>query len=202
MRLVPCVVLLLAFGCGGQSRSQREKDGDGRASGGVSGSANDAGVGAAGATGMSGAAGGKGGRPSTDCEPPEFTELCLSTCFAEKGDVTERLCVEGEWICPAGTTLWSDCPPESCAGVNSHCCASNGRTAYRDCDANGNRVTCPAGERAIEYADACVPEGVDVAHCEELDDTPCASADLTCNEGILSCYCQADPETWVCMRPD
>jgi hypothetical protein len=184
VRFVAFAALLLACsGCGGSSRSSEGSRGFG------------------GSSGSGGAP--TGGAPPSDCMTPVPGEYCFSTCFAEEGAIFDRVCIDGAWACPEGTTFSGDCPPESCSGIHTHCCATTGRSTYRECRPDGMRELCPADARPIAFIDVCAPPGVVVETCSELNGTPCNQFGTACDQGGTSCECHDAPRPplWQCFDP-
>ena len=170
----------------------------------------DAGTGTGGETGSGGGAGalsGTGGAaagPDTHCI--DGSDGCVWSCGAGRetgsGDSPQPYCdADGKFRCPVGSQALSTCPPGSCAGFDTPLCceAATGRLRAPPCKADGFRDVCPAGSSPAQNY-RCIPDGIQVTQCLQLEGQPCASTDLACRDGA-SCRCIPNGATslvWQC----
>jgi hypothetical protein len=148
-----------------------------------------AGSGGGGAAGQGGGAGGR----DTSCI--DGSDYCVWSCAAGAemgtGDSPYPYCdAAGAFQCPTGSQRLSTCAPGSCARFDNPLCCSltTGTVAPAPCNAAGLRDACPAG--TSPGADPCIPTGLGVSSCAQLDRTSCTSVDLKCREGALTCDCE------------
>ena len=149
-----------------------------------------------GGSGKGGAQGGGGaGGAERDTRCIDGSDYCVWSCAAGAetgtGDSPYPYCdTAGAFQCPTGSQRLSTCAPDACARFNIPLCCNlaTGTVAPPPCNADGLRDACPAGTST--GANPCIPTGLGVSSCEQLDEMPCSSLDLGCTQGALTCTCQ------------
>ena len=119
---------------------------------------------------------------------PGEAQGCVSTCFAE----TPAMGVLSwdPYSCDPGFTLLTDCPAEACTQVQETCCdLTTGHVAAPPCKADGSHDVCPAGTELSPWKH-CIPDGLDISSCHDLDGEPCGSSGRECHQDPgYQCFC-------------
>ncbi|HVR19696.1 MAG TPA: hypothetical protein VMS65_08370 [Polyangiaceae bacterium] len=215
--------IALVVSCGGESLRRSDDTGDGGSlSGGTeSGGATTGGTAAGGASTGGTAFGGAGGTPSTggtsgsggdDCSnvPPDgYVGKCIGDCSYDPDDFVWPVCAGNRYVCPTGSMPIRDCHPESCARrYDSECCrTANGAVNPMRCSADGGgTLPCEPGSVQHERGASCIPDGIDVNDCVELEGRPCTDTTIQCRQGTgcgtTTCSCVIIPDAgwrWSCQ---
>ncbi len=191
------LALSLALGCGASSRgSGAPAPSDGGSAG------SDAGTG-----GEASAAAGAAGTSSLGCAGFGTSLGCIDSCSTKTPTAVAAACADGSWECPAQSTSFRDCPPESCYGRLDSCCDfSVGAEATRECGSDGMLLGCPTEFDVTERGAFCAPEVVEATSCDALNGTACSEAAFRCSQGSgcgkVTCACEAGLDgalLWKCV---
>lgn len=152
-------------------------------------------------TAVDGGGGSFGGRPI--CY--NYAVPCVPSCGATDMSTPSLEDCEGtgQRLCPPDTVFLSTCPPNACALMPQSCCnESTGVLESPACGTDGFWSDCPAGKHSSPSG-LCIPGGLDVSHCIELDGTSCSSPEMVCSEGNgpHKCVCRAGDAgmLWSCV---
>lgn len=135
--------------------------------------------------------------PQPVCDGP--TPMCVPNCTSRDRMFAD--CVGPQYRCGMGWIDLDSCPKDACARASQTCCSPTGQTEFPACAADGSIDECAPGFRST---DVCVPEGLGITDCSELQDgTACTSAELVCRTDLcgLNCYCNPDAAgvlRWQC----
>jgi hypothetical protein len=138
-----------------------------------------------------------GGEPMCEGLPPS----CVLSCRSFEG-ATLADCVGHQYVCPEPSIAFDTCPDDACSRRANDCCAPTGQRTVPDCAPDGTIGRCPEGYEV--RAGACLPQGVDIQNCSELQSgDPCTNAELVCYTSKCgrNCSCMADESsklTWHC----
>jgi hypothetical protein len=144
------------------------------------------GSGAGGVTGGDGF-GGQGG--NTSC----FTgDSCVQSCFTDfPGPVSGYCDATGAFACPADTVRLSTCAPNACAQFTSSCCDDiTGAHGQPPCGPDGLKQVCAAGSHPYDYRVGCIPTGLGVTQCLDLEGKGCDLQGQSCTQGDAFCDCR------------
>jgi hypothetical protein len=148
-----------------------------------------------------GGGGSFGGRPI--CY--NYAVPCVPSCGATDMSTPSLDDCEGTGAisCPPDTVFLSTCPPNACAQLPIPCCnESTGDLGLPVCGTDGFWSDCPAGSHSAASR-LCIPNGLDVSHCIQLNGTGCSSTGLMCWEGgaypLCSCRAGDAGMLWSCV---
>jgi hypothetical protein len=145
--------------------------------------------------------------PLSLCEPAS-QPVCVASCTEEYAARKEAFCKDGRWHCPSGFVDGTTCPPDACALTLDECCDRlTGELNRNPCESSGLRPPCPEGSvRSLNWL--CMPRGLDVQDCSELDKQPCSGEVRSCRSGckfgdaFCTCYMPSDVDAgmgiWHC----
>lgn len=134
------------------------------------------------------------GGPPADAGPTEGGGICSGVvgfaCFDACDSPVEKqpICVQGEWVCPAGTISTDQC--EACPVVPHGCCASDGTISQAFCVAQ--KWECPPGAPMFGEPGCTAPE----ACAPTLACPPgmlCVAPDYLCGASKLAGHCEPTP---------
>jgi hypothetical protein len=151
-----------------------------------SGASHDAGHSASGNSGGDGF-GGQGG--NTSC----FNgDTCVQSCsaYVPSGEISGSCDATGAFACPGETVRVSSCAPNACARNTPVCCdETTGVETHPPCGPEGFIEACPAGNRADDTGARCIPVGLGVTNCLDLQEQPCNLALQLCSFDGVYCQC-------------
>lgn len=149
---------------------------------------------------------------SYDCGTIPFSERpapCVQNCSTDPALAAPPLCVNGRFVCPEGTFEAKTCPDAACARrFDWECCDhATGTVEAMACSADGaGLLPCAGGTEQRVSGDYCIPNGIDVATCKELDGQTCSQIGLECHQGKgcddTFCICATFPDletSWTCQ---
>jgi hypothetical protein len=134
--------------------------------------------------------------------------ICLTNCTDRFPD-WEASCQDGLWFCPSGSKDSKTCPADACAVTPGYCCDPlTGDLTENPCPTGAElRPSCPEG-RKRSYNLPCIPQGLGIYDCSDLDRQPCSGQEHYCSSmsrmGEAWCRCLAftDPDAgeavWRC----
>jgi hypothetical protein len=145
--------------------------------------------------------GGQGG--NTSC----FTgDSCVQSCseYFPGGGVSGYCDATGAFACPGQTVRLSTCAPNACAQFTSNCCDDiTGAHGQPPCGPDGLKQACPAGSHPYDYRIGCIPTGLGVTQCLDLEGKACDLQSQSCTQGDAFCDCapattDGGALTWRC----
>lgn len=150
-------------------------------------------------TAFGGGGDGQGGHPT--CY--NYANPCVFSCATDTSTPSlESSDCAGPDRCPPGSVFLSTCPANACAHSATPCCnETSGDLASPACNSDGFWSDCADGSHSAASR-ICIPNGLDVSHCIELNGMPCTSTEKRCWEGgaYPECWCRAGDAglSWFC----
>lgn len=164
-------------------------------------------AGVGGQTGSGGAIGESGGAPSCDgSKLPPLPNGCTPDCATEPEDQEPIVCQDGEWQCPEGRFLASECELKTCARrYENRCCdRATGNFVTPECGPSGKLEACAPGSEEWPANRDCVAADLDVSDCTELQNLACQIEGQACQPAFrcsTGCWCaksSAGGLRWSC----